>query len=116
MCITGPPTKDSHAPAAKQLLFIPAASNDNCLVPAIIEEHKIYFKLHIISLMFMWDPDNHTTWDIHWADKPNTHDVDQGMHNALKVPITVISDADIVTGFYPCPKSFWSCTHVNSCQ
>ena len=21
-----------------------------------------------------------------------------------------------VTGFYPSPKSFWSCTHVNSCQ
>ena len=22
----------------------------------------------------------------------------------------------ILTGFYPSPKSFWSCTHVNSCQ
>ena len=22
----------------------------------------------------------------------------------------------IITGFYPSPKSFWSCTHVNSCQ
>ena len=21
-----------------------------------------------------------------------------------------------LTGFYPSPKSFWSCTHVNSCQ
>ena len=21
-----------------------------------------------------------------------------------------------ITGFYPSPKSFWSCTHVNSCQ
>ena len=22
----------------------------------------------------------------------------------------------MLTGFYPSPKSFWSCTHVNSCQ
>ena len=22
----------------------------------------------------------------------------------------------ILTGFYQSPKSFWSCTHVNSCQ
>ena len=22
----------------------------------------------------------------------------------------------LITGFYPSPKSFWSCTHVNSCQ
>ena len=23
---------------------------------------------------------------------------------------------EALTGFYPSPKSFWSCTHVNSCQ
>ena len=56
------------APAGKQALFIAAASNDNCLVPAIIEEHKLYFNPCIISLMFMWDPDNCTTWDVHQAD------------------------------------------------
>ena len=25
-------------------------------------------------------------------------------------------DQENLTGFYPRPKSFWSCTHVNSCQ
>ena len=43
----------SEAPTDKQALFIPTASDDNHLVPAIIEEHKLYFSLHIISLMFM---------------------------------------------------------------
>ena len=62
-------------PAGKQALIIPTASNDNHLVPAIIEEHKLYFKLCIISLMFMWDPDNHTTWDVHQTDQPNTRNV-----------------------------------------
>ena len=59
----------------KQALFIPTASDDNHLVPAIIEEHKLYFNLCIISLMFMQDPDNHTTWDICQADQPNMHNV-----------------------------------------
>ena len=34
-------------------------------------------------------------WDIHQADPPNMHDINQGMCNAFKVPITVISNADI---------------------
>ena len=41
-----------EAPAGEQALFIPTASNANQLGPAIIEEHKLYFNLHIISLMF----------------------------------------------------------------
>ena len=53
-----------EAPAGEQVLFIPTASDDNHLVPAIIGEHKLYFNPQIISLMFMQDPDNHTTWDI----------------------------------------------------
>ena len=57
-----------EAPAGKQALFIPAASNNNHLVPAIIEEHKLYFTPHMISLMFILDPENHTTWDVHQAD------------------------------------------------
>ena len=29
----------------------------------------------------------------------------------------ILSEVDWgVTGFYPSPKSFWSCAHVNSCQ
>ena len=85
-----------EAPAGEQALFIPAASDDNHLVPAIIEDHKLFFNLHLISLMFTWDPDNHTTWDICQADQPNMHDVDQGVCDALKVPITIVSNADIV--------------------
>ena len=66
----------AEAPTGEQALFIPAASNDNHPVAAIIEEHKLYFNLHIISHMFTWDPDNHTTWDICQADQPNLCDVD----------------------------------------
>ena len=47
-----------EAHAGKQVLFIPAASDKNCLVPAIIEEYKLYSNPHIISLMFMWDPED----------------------------------------------------------
>ena len=41
-----------NAPKGTQVVFIPAAGVDNHPVPAIIEEHKLYFNLHIISLMF----------------------------------------------------------------
>ena len=51
-----------EAPTGEQALFIPTASNDNCLVPAIIEEHKLYFNLYIISLMFTWDPEDCIPW------------------------------------------------------
>ena len=52
-----------EAPAGEQALFVPAASDNNCLVTAIIE-HKLYFSLHIISHMFTWDPGNCTSWDV----------------------------------------------------
>ena len=54
-----------EAPTGEQVLFVPTASDNNRPVPAIIEEHKLYFNLCIISLMFMWDPEAHTTWDVH---------------------------------------------------
>ena len=54
-----------EAPAGKQALFSPTASDENHPLPAIIEEHKFYCNLHVISLMITWDPDNHTTWDVH---------------------------------------------------
>ena len=44
------------APTGEQAVFIPAASNENHPVHAIIEEHKLYLSPHIISLMFTWDP------------------------------------------------------------
>ena len=52
-------------PTGEQAVFIPTARADNCLVPTIIEEHKLYFNQCIISLMFIQDPENHTTWDVH---------------------------------------------------
>ena len=52
------------APRGKQVVFIPAASDENHLVPAIIEEHKLYLNLCIISLMFMCDPEYCITWDV----------------------------------------------------
>ena len=60
-----------EAPTGEQALFIPAGSDDNCPVPAIIEEHKLYFNTHVISLMFTWDPEDCITWDVCQADRPN---------------------------------------------
>ena len=57
-----------EVPTGKQPLFIPTTSDDNHLVHAIIEEHKLYFNLCIISLMFTQDADNCATWDICRAD------------------------------------------------
>ena len=34
----------------------------------------------------------------------------------LKSPTSFSPYSTNLTGFYPSPKSFWSCTHVNSCQ
>ena len=54
-----------ETPAGEQVLFIPAASDENCPVPAIIEEHKLYFNPCIISHMFMQDPEDCISWDVH---------------------------------------------------
>ena len=78
------------------MLFIPTVSDDNHLVPAITEEHKVYFNPHINSLMFMWDPENCTTWDVCQTDQPNTCNVKRGVHDTLMVFITVMSNSDIV--------------------
>ena len=47
-----------------QLVFIPAARADNCKVTTIIEEHKLFFNLHIIALMFTQEPELQHTWDV----------------------------------------------------
>ena len=57
-----------NAPTGMQAVFIPTTSNKNHLVPAIIKEHKLYFNLHIISLMFVWDPEESIIWDVHQSD------------------------------------------------
>ena len=45
--------------------------------------------------MFTQDPENCTTRDVCQTVQPNTHDVNQGMHEILVVPITIMSDADM---------------------
>ena len=45
--------------------------------------------------MFTWDPENHFTWDACQTAQPNTHNVDQGIHDTLVVPITIVSNANI---------------------
>ena len=52
------------APTGMQVEFIRATSNKSCPVPAIIEEHKLYFNPCIISLMFAWDPQDCITWGV----------------------------------------------------
>ena len=52
-------------PEGTQLVLIPAARADSCEVTAIIEEYKLLFNPHIITLMFMQEPELHTTWDVH---------------------------------------------------
>ena len=39
-------------PTGEQAIFILTTRDKKCPVPVIIEEHKFYFNLHIISLMF----------------------------------------------------------------
>ena len=53
------------APVGMHAAFAPTTSDENHPVSTIIEEHKLYFNLHIISLMFMWDPEDCITWDVH---------------------------------------------------
>ena len=86
------------------MLFIPAASDDSHPVPAIVEENKLYFNPCIISLMFTWDPHNCITWDVYQEEQPNAHNIDQDVCDTLKVPITIVSDADII-----CCETCWIC-------
>ena len=53
------------APEGTQLVFISTARMDNCEVATIIEEHKLFFNLHIIALMFMREPELQAKWDVH---------------------------------------------------
>ena len=55
-----------EASTGEQALFIPTASDENCLVLAIFEQHKLNFNPHIILLMFTQDPEDCIAWDVHW--------------------------------------------------
>ena len=57
--------------AGKQVVFIPTSNDGTHPVPALIEEHKLYFNLCFIALMSMGDPEDHTVWDLHHAHQPN---------------------------------------------
>ena len=50
-----------------QLVIIPTARVDNHEVTVIIEEHKLFFSLHVIALMFTQEPELQHTWDVCWA-------------------------------------------------
>ena len=86
-----------------QAVFIPVTYDKNHPVPDIVEEHRVYFNPHIISLMFTSGPTIHLTepihqpdtWDVHLATEPNAHNVDQSVHDELKIPITDIDDGRI---------------------
>ena len=81
-------------PAGEQAVCIPGASDENHLVPAIIEEHKLYFNPHIISLMFTWDPEDCIYWHIHQADRPNACNVNRGVQ-CIKGTHHFVSNAHI---------------------
>ena len=40
----------------------------------------------------MWDAEDCITWDCQ-SDQPNMHNINQGMCDTLKVPITIVNDA-----------------------
>ena len=37
-------------------------------------------------------------------------------NNCIELSMQQLLLVLVLTGFYPSPKSFWSCTHVNSCK
>ena len=86
------------APTGMQAVFIPTSNNVDHLVPAIVEEHKLFINPHVIALMFTQNPDKSTTWDIHTPLNKNTHNVNHSMCDILKVPITKIDEATIDFG------------------
>ena len=85
-------------PTGVQTVFIPASNDVNHQVPVIVEEHKLYFNLHIISLMFTWNSEKSHTWDICAPLNKNTPNINHSMCNNLKVPITEIDEAAINFG------------------
>ena len=46
--------------------------------------------------MFTQEPQLHTTWDVCWSVRPNTHDVNQGVHDALAAPTTDLTKATLI--------------------
>ena len=105
------------APTGMQVVSIPTTNNKIHLVPAIVEDHKLYFNPHIISFMLIHDPQIYDTqdvcqpdnWDVCQADQPNAHDINQCMHDDLQVPITDVDDASIKF----C-ATHWACTPLYS--
>ena len=62
---------DAHT--GMQVVFTPTTSDENHQVPAIIEEHKLFFNLCKISLMFTWDPEDCITCNVYQSDQLNAH-------------------------------------------
>ena len=67
------------APTGMQAVFIPASNDISHLVPAIVEEKKLYFNLQMIALMFMQDLVKSVIWDICRPLDTNMHNGDHSM-------------------------------------
>ena len=85
----------SDTPPQIQVDFIPTSDDEDCLVPAIVEEYNLYLNPHLFPLMFIQDPALYDTWGVYKAHPPYMHNVDQSMHNELKVPITAIRETSL---------------------
>ena len=81
-----------NTPEGTQLVFIPPARVDNCKVTIIIEVYRLFFNQCIIALMFTQEAQLHITWDVWPSVQPDTHDVDQGVCDALVTPTTNLND------------------------
>ena len=62
-----------NAHTGMQAIFNTTTNDKKHPVPAIVEEHKLYFNLCIISFMFMWDPCIYDTQDVHGPDAWDVH-------------------------------------------
>ena len=90
--------EQSWVPSAQkgvQLVIVPTARVDNHAEATIIEEHKVFFNPWVIALMFVQESDLQNTWDLHSAVRVNTHNDNQGKHDALVVPTSNLNKADI---------------------
>ena len=99
----------SDMPKGMQVVLIPASDNEDHLVPTIVEEYKLYFNLHLISLMFTQSIFQCDTWDVHEAHSPYMHNINQSVWKDIKVPITKLINPNMFEGslHWTCP--WWKC-------
>ena len=109
-------------PTGMQVVLIPISNDINHPVPAIVEEHKLYFNPPNISLMFMWNSEKFHTWDICAPLDKNTPNIAHNICNILKVPIPKIDEDTIDFGnihddcrlSYPCLFSIFAFNYLHT--